>query len=188
MATLTPISRKPLSLVLPIVGLVGLLVGLLVGTSNGAGGPGALIGLICFLALSLAALTLPIPEKTIRLATIIVFFGAGWAIANFALALLGGLIGGFTGWFIFWLYEGRYRAKLLPYMTPYQVLWHYSFRVICGGIFVFLISPIIVVMPLSFNAQDFFTFTEKMLALDPEGYSLKHYADFLGIRADSNGE
>ena len=63
MATLTPISRKPLSLVLPIVGLVGLLVGLLVGTSNGAGGPGALIGLICFLALSLAALTLPIPEK-----------------------------------------------------------------------------------------------------------------------------
>ena len=41
MATLTPISRKPLSLVLPIVGLVGLLVGLLVGTSNGAGGPGA---------------------------------------------------------------------------------------------------------------------------------------------------
>ena len=42
-------------------------------------------------------------------------------------------------------------------------------------------------MPLSFNAQDFFTFTEKMLALDPEGYSLKHYADFLGIRQDSNG-
>ena len=188
MASLTPISRKPLLLVLPIVGLVGLLVGLLVGTSNEAGGAGALIGLICFLALSLAALTLPIPEKTTRMATIIVFFGAGWVIANFALALLGGLIGAFTGWFIFWLYEGRYRAKLLPYLTTYQVLWHYGFRVICGGIFVFLISPIIVVMPLSFNAQDFFTFTEKMLALDPEGYSLKHYADFLGIRADSNGE
>jgi len=188
MAALTPISRKPLSLVLPIVGLVGLLVGLLVGTSNGAGGLGALIGLVCFSALSLAAISLPIPEKMFRLAIIIVFFGAGWAIANIALALLGGLIGVFTGWFIFWLYEGRYRAKLLPYLTPYQVLWHYSFRVICGGIFIFLISPIIVVMPLSFNAQDFFTFTEKMLALDPEGYSLKHYADFLGIRADSNGE
>jgi putative spermidine/putrescine transport system permease protein len=33
-------------------------------------------------------------------------------------------------------------------------------------------------MPLSFNAQDFFTFTPKMLQFDPEGYSLKHYKDF----------
>jgi putative spermidine/putrescine transport system permease protein len=33
-------------------------------------------------------------------------------------------------------------------------------------------------MPLSFNAENFFTFTPKMLALDPEGYSLKHYQDF----------
>jgi len=31
---------------------------------------------------------------------------------------------------------------------------------------------------LSFNAEDFFTFTPEMLALKPEGYSLKHYADF----------
>ncbi|GIR77562.1 MAG: hypothetical protein CM15mP80_01870 [Alphaproteobacteria bacterium] len=86
-------------------------------------------------------------------------------LGNIALSLLGVLIGTFTGWFIFWLYEGRYRAKLLPYLTPSQILWHYSFRVICGAIFVFLISPIIVVMPLSFNAQDFFTFTEKCLRL-----------------------
>jgi len=41
---------------------------------------------------------------------------------------------------------------------------------------------------LSFNAQDFFTFTPEMLRLDPDGYSLKHYQDFLGLRADSNGE
>ena len=58
------------------------------------------------------------------------------------------------------------------------MLWHYSFRVICGAIFTFLITPILVVMPLSFNAQDFFTFTPEMLRLDPEGYSLKHYRDF----------
>ena len=38
MATLTPISRKPMSLVLPIVGLVGLLVGLLVGPQTRPGG------------------------------------------------------------------------------------------------------------------------------------------------------
>ncbi len=35
-----------------------------------------------------------------------------------------------------------------------------------------------MVLPLSFNAQDFFTFTPEMLAFDPEGYSLKHYRDF----------
>ena len=58
------------------------------------------------------------------------------------------------------------------------MLWHYAFRVICGAVFVFLITPILVVMPLSFNAQDFFTFTPEMLRFDPEGYSLKHYRDF----------
>jgi putative spermidine/putrescine transport system permease protein len=45
-------------------------------------------------------------------------------------------------------------------------------------IFFFLIAPILVIMPLSFNAEDFFTFTPEMLAFDPGGYSLKHYQDF----------
>ncbi|MDG1456870.1 MAG: ABC transporter permease, partial [Pseudoprimorskyibacter sp.] len=53
-----------------------------------------------------------------------------------------------------------------------------TFRCIAGSIFIFLITPIIVVMPLSFNAQDFFTFTPEMLRFDPAGYSLKHYQDF----------
>jgi putative spermidine/putrescine transport system permease protein len=67
---------------------------------------------------------------------------------------------------------------LPPHATPLQITWHYAFLVICGLIFFFLIFPIIVILPLSFNAEDFFTFTPKMLALDPEGYSLKHYRDF----------
>ncbi len=67
---------------------------------------------------------------------------------------------------------------LPPYATTPQRIWYYSFRVICGLIFFFLIAPIIVVIPLSFNAQDFFTFTPEMLRLDPAGYSLKHYEDF----------
>jgi putative spermidine/putrescine transport system permease protein len=41
------------------------------------------------------------------------------------------------------------------------------------------VAPIIIIIPLSFNAQDFFTFTPEMLSLDPAGYSLKHYEDFL---------
>ncbi|ASM74043.1 inner membrane ABC transporter permease protein YdcV [Pseudosulfitobacter pseudonitzschiae] len=67
---------------------------------------------------------------------------------------------------------------LPPYATMPQRIWYYAFRVICALIFIFLITPIIVVMPLSFNAENFFTFTPEMLRLDPDGYSLKHYEDF----------
>ncbi|MBY6047898.1 ABC transporter permease [Vannielia litorea] len=64
------------------------------------------------------------------------------------------------------------------YATTGQRIWYYGFRVICGLIFFFLIAPILVIIPLSFNAEDFFTFTPEMLSFDPEGYSLKHYRDF----------
>jgi len=69
-------------------------------------------------------------------------------------------------------------SGLPPYASPLQITWYYGFRVICGLIFFFLIMPIMVIVPLSFNASDFFTFTPEMLRLDPEGYSLKHYQDF----------
>ncbi|MEH6497714.1 MAG: ABC transporter permease [Sneathiella sp.] len=69
-------------------------------------------------------------------------------------------------------------SSLPIYTTVPQRIWHYSFRLICILVFFFLIAPIIVIIPLSFNAQNFFTFTPEMLALDPAGYSLKHYADF----------
>ena len=69
-------------------------------------------------------------------------------------------------------------SALPPYASPLQRTWFYTFRVICGLIFFFLIFPILVILPLSFNAQDFFTFTKEMLALSPEGYSFKHYNDF----------
>ncbi len=69
-------------------------------------------------------------------------------------------------------------AALPPYSSKAQIAWHYTFRTICGLIFFFLIFPIAVIVPLSFNVQDFFTFTPEMLRLDPAGYSLKHYEDF----------
>jgi putative spermidine/putrescine transport system permease protein len=69
-------------------------------------------------------------------------------------------------------------SGLPPYATTGQRVWYYTFRLICALLFMFLIIPILVILPLSFNAEDFFTFTKKMLALDPEGYSLKHYRDF----------
>ncbi|WP_305984972.1 ABC transporter permease [Roseibium sp. MMSF_3544] len=69
-------------------------------------------------------------------------------------------------------------SALPPYASPLQRTWFYSFRIICGLIFFFLIFPILVILPLSFNAQDFFTFTKEMLSFDPAGYSFKHYNDF----------
>lgn len=54
-------------------------------------------------------------------------------------------------------------------------VWHYTYLVICGLIFLFLIAPILIVIPLSFNAEPYFTFTREMLSLDPDGYSLRWY-------------
>lgn len=65
-----------------------------------------------------------------------------------------------------------------PYATGPERVWHYSFRVICGLIFFFLIGPLLVIIPLSFNAEPYFTFSKAMVELDPDGYSLRWYADF----------
>ncbi len=64
---------------------------------------------------------------------------------------------------------------LPTYASPLEKVWHYTFRIICGLIFLFLIAPILIVIPLSFNAEPYFTFTEKMLSFDPTGYSTRWY-------------
>jgi putative spermidine/putrescine transport system permease protein len=68
---------------------------------------------------------------------------------------------------------------LPPYITPAERVWHYTFRVICGLIFFFLLAPILIMIPLSFNAQPYFTFTREMLTFDPAGYSLRWYEDLM---------
>ena len=45
----------------------------------------------------------------------------------------------------------------------------------CTAVLVFLIAPMLVVIPLSFNAEPYFTFTEGMLSLDSDAYSLRWY-------------
>ena len=74
------------------------------------------------------------------------------------------------------------KSKLPPYTTPLERIWYYLFRFICGLIFLFLIFPILVIIPLSFNTVPFFTFTPEMLSLNPEGYSLRWYEDFFTNR------
>ena len=49
----------------------------------------------------------------------------------------------------------------------------------CVAVLVFLVSPILVIVPLSFNAEPYFTFTEGMLRLDPEAYSLRWYREIV---------
>ncbi len=68
----------------------------------------------------------------------------------------------------------------LPYYaSASEKAVYYTWRVFCGFVFVFLIAPILIVIPLSFNAEPYFTFTEKMLSFDPEGYSLRWYDNIL---------
>ena len=59
-------------------------------------------------------------------------------------------------------------------------IWHYVFLVICGCVFLLLIGPLFVIIPLSFNADSYFTFSEGMLRLDPDAFSLKWYREIFG--------
>ncbi len=64
---------------------------------------------------------------------------------------------------------------LPSHASTLERVWHRTYLVICALIFLFLIAPILVVIPLSFNAEPYFTFTEKMLKLDSTGYSTRWY-------------
>ena len=71
---LTPISRKPLYFVLPIIALFGALVGLLVGSAHGAGGTGALLGFIGFTGLAASAVKAPLAKTMICWLISVLFF------------------------------------------------------------------------------------------------------------------
>ncbi|MBE1295637.1 MAG: ABC transporter permease subunit [Rhodobacteraceae bacterium] len=175
---LTPVTPQTPGFTAAVAAGAGAFFGLFVGTAQATGLIGILIGAALLGVLGFVFAGMTDKEKPLRWATFVLFVVLGYVLGGLPAAVIGGLFGWFAGWFIFWLATSRYRQHLAPYLTPGQVLWHYTFRVICGVIFVFLITPILVVMPLSFNAEDFFTFTPEMLRFDPAGYSLKHYEDF----------
>jgi putative spermidine/putrescine transport system permease protein len=61
---------------------------------------------------------------------------------------------------------------MLPtYASPMERIWYYAFRVLCALILLFLVVPILVIMPLSFNADSF-------LMYPMAGFSLRWYAEF----------
>ena len=75
------------------------------------------------------------------------------------------------------------------YATTGQRIWYYTFRVICGLIFFYLIAPIFVILPLSFSSGEYFTYGANMFGFNADGdfsmatlkeaYGLKHYHDAL---------
>ena len=49
-------------------------------------------------------------------------------------------------------------TPLPPYTTPLQRVGHWTFLLGCAAIFLFLIAPVLVVMPLAFNQDPYFNF------------------------------
>ena len=72
------------------------------------------------------------------------------------------------------------------YAGPLERTWYYGFRIFCGLIFFFLMAPILVIIPLSFNVQPYFTYTREMLTLDPAGFSMRWYNAFWNSTAWMN--
>ncbi len=137
------------------------------------------IGGVIFAATAFAVITLTDHRKLAGYGTAALFFVLGWQVIGLSYGVLMLFIGYIIGRMALWLSSGNYRLNQPPYVTTGQVLWFYSFRTICGAIFVFLIAPIIILIPLSFNQQPYFSFTAEMLSFNPEGYSLRWYWDIL---------
>ena len=66
-------------------------------------------------------------------------------------------------------------SRFPSYYSPLQKLGSLSLSFGAYLVLAFLMLPILVIIPLSFNAEPFFSFTEGMLALDPDAYSIKWY-------------
>lgn len=64
-----------------------------------------------------------------------------------------------------------------PYTGIGGKIGHYSYIIFCGFVFLFLIAPILVIIPLSFNSEPYFTFTEGMISMKSDAYSTRWYAD-----------
>ncbi|MGR3320743.1 MAG: ABC transporter permease [Pseudooceanicola sp.] len=177
---LTVSTGRPdiLRFTVPMTAALGLILGFLTGNVMGSPLTGTVLGALIGAGLGYGLNTMVPNKATGRLGVI-----AAFAVIGILLGGLGGLVGGVLigaviSWFAYWIGRGTYRDGVPIYYTPGQTLWWNFFLFLCGAIFIFLITPILVVMPLSFNAEDFFTFTPEMLSLKPEGYSLKHYEDF----------
>ena len=68
---------------------------------------------------------------------------------------------------------------LPTYAGGLEKTWYYAFRILCGLVLFFLIAPIVVLIPLSFNAEPYFTFTQGMLTFKASAFSTRWYQDII---------
>ncbi|GLO63784.1 ABC transporter permease [Vibrio sp. MACH09] len=69
--------------------------------------------------------------------------------------------------------------SLPSYCSKGERVAYFAYLGFCTLVFLFLIAPILIIVPLSFNATPYFTFTEGMLNLDPEAYSMRWYVEMI---------
>lgn len=69
--------------------------------------------------------------------------------------------------------------SLPSYTGPLGRTWFYSVRGLASLVLMFLVFPVLVVIPLSFNVEPYFSFTSGMLSLDPAAFSLRWYQTLL---------
>ena len=172
--------QPPLGFTLGIIGGFGALTGLL--TAQGDVGLMPLylvVGALLFSAFGFALSKSGVGRGLSGWVGVLVFLAVGSGLVSFPFGVLMAVWGFFIGRMVLWLDSGRYRLPLPPYASSKEVLWFYTFRTICGAIFVFLITPIIILIPLSFNQEPYFSFTPGMLALDPAAFSTRWYWDIL---------
>jgi len=63
---------------------------------------------------------------------------------------------------------------MLPtYASPIERIWYWGFRIFCVLILIFLVSPLLVIVPLSFSADTFLLYPIK-------SFSLRWYEEFFG--------
>ena len=48
--------------------------------------------------------------------------------------------------------------QLFPYSTWPERIWHYALWTICWAVFLYLVAPVLVVLPLSFNPEPYFSY------------------------------
>ena len=61
---------------------------------------------------------------------------------------------------------------LQPYASKPDRVWYYAFRIYCALVFLFLIIPILIVVPMGFSSSRYLTFP-------PPGFSLQYFEEFL---------
>jgi len=101
MAAPTPISRKPLSFVLPTAGGIGAFLGLFLGTGNGSGLIGMLLGAAVIAAMAYGFIVDLQNEKLAKWISIIGFGIVGYMFGGIILTIVASLVGMFYNWLIY---------------------------------------------------------------------------------------